>query len=35
MLGREKDLEALEKLVKESDRVVLVNGMGGIGKTKA
>ncbi|MEL6660935.1 MAG: tetratricopeptide repeat protein, partial [Bacteroidota bacterium] len=32
-IGRQQDLERLEKALEESTRVVLVNGMGGIGKT--
>ncbi|MEL6837142.1 MAG: tetratricopeptide repeat protein [Bacteroidota bacterium] len=32
-IGRQQDLERLEKALEESKRVVLVNGMGGIGKT--
>ncbi|MGE5339840.1 MAG: tetratricopeptide repeat protein [Candidatus Omnitrophota bacterium] len=34
LIGREKDLAALEDTMKTSRRVVLVNGMGGIGKTE-
>jgi len=31
--GREEDMERLEKMLGEASRVVLVNGLGGIGKT--
>jgi len=34
LIGREKDLEALEKTLRTSTRAVLVNGLGGIGKTE-
>ncbi|MGE5341963.1 MAG: tetratricopeptide repeat protein [Candidatus Omnitrophota bacterium] len=34
LFGREKDLTVLEDTLKTSDRVVLVNGWGGIGKTE-
>jgi len=34
LIGREKDLAALAEMLKKSDRVVLVNGLGGIGKTE-
>ncbi|MGE5341959.1 MAG: tetratricopeptide repeat protein [Candidatus Omnitrophota bacterium] len=34
LFGRENDLIALEDTLKTSDRVVLVNGWGGIGKTE-
>ncbi|MGE5342484.1 MAG: tetratricopeptide repeat protein [Candidatus Omnitrophota bacterium] len=34
LIGREKDLAGLEKTLKTSKRVVLVNGLGGIGKTE-
>jgi tetratricopeptide (TPR) repeat protein len=33
VIGRDEDLEAISTLVMESERVVLVNGLGGIGKT--
>lgn len=31
--GREEDMERLKKMLREASRVVLVNGLGGIGKT--
>ncbi|MGE5344019.1 MAG: tetratricopeptide repeat protein [Candidatus Omnitrophota bacterium] len=34
LIGREKDLISLENSLNKSDRVVLVNGLGGIGKTE-
>jgi len=34
LIGRDEDLKRLETLVKKSDRAVLVNGLGGIGKTE-
>ncbi|MDQ1352082.1 MAG: hypothetical protein QG657_2388, partial [Acidobacteriota bacterium] len=34
LIGREKDLSALAEMLKKSERVVLVNGLGGIGKTE-
>jgi hypothetical protein len=34
LLGREKELAELEKKLDQADRVLLVNGMGGIGKTE-
>ncbi|MGE5340022.1 MAG: tetratricopeptide repeat protein [Candidatus Omnitrophota bacterium] len=34
LIGRGKDLAGLEKTLKTSKRVVLVNGLGGIGKTE-
>ncbi|MCX6583812.1 MAG: TIR domain-containing protein [Candidatus Aminicenantes bacterium] len=34
LIGREKDLAALAGMLKKSERVVLVNGLGGIGKTE-
>jgi len=34
LLGREKELADLEKKLERSERVLLVNGMGGIGKTE-
>ena len=34
LIGREKDLDALGEMLKKSERVVLVNGLGGIGKTE-
>ncbi|MGE5342492.1 MAG: tetratricopeptide repeat protein [Candidatus Omnitrophota bacterium] len=34
LIGREKDLAGLENTLKTSKRVVLVNGLGGIGKTE-
>jgi tetratricopeptide (TPR) repeat protein len=34
LLGREKELAELEKKLEQSERVLLVNGMGGIGKTE-
>ena len=34
LVGRKKDLNALEKKLKKSSRVLLVNGIGGIGKTE-
>jgi len=34
LIGREKDLAALAEMLKKSERVVLVNGLGGIGKTE-
>ena len=33
VLGRSKDLEEVTSLLKQSQKVVLVNGLGGIGKT--
>ncbi len=33
VFGREKDLEELVKLLKHEDKIVLLNGIGGIGKT--
>ena len=33
VVGREKELEDLENLLQESEKVVVVNGLGGIGKT--
>ncbi|HLP46421.1 MAG TPA: ATP-binding protein, partial [Candidatus Kapabacteria bacterium] len=34
LIGREKDLSALADMLKKAERVVLVNGLGGIGKTE-
>ncbi len=34
LIGREKDLATLAEMLKKSERVVLVNGLGGIGKTE-
>jgi tetratricopeptide (TPR) repeat protein len=34
LIGREKDLAALAEMLKKAERVVLVNGLGGIGKTE-
>ena len=34
LLGREKELAVLEKKLDQSERVLLVNGLGGIGKTE-
>jgi len=34
LIGREKDLAALAEMLNKSERVVLVNGLGGIGKTE-
>jgi tetratricopeptide (TPR) repeat protein len=34
LLGREKELAELEKIMGRAERVLLVNGMGGIGKTE-
>ncbi|MCU0290362.1 MAG: toll/interleukin-1 receptor domain-containing protein, partial [Acidobacteria bacterium] len=34
LIGRENDLAALVERLRKTDRVVLVNGMGGIGKTE-
>ncbi|MGE5342081.1 MAG: toll/interleukin-1 receptor domain-containing protein [Candidatus Omnitrophota bacterium] len=34
LIGREKDLAGLEETLKTSKRVILVNGLGGIGKTE-
>jgi tetratricopeptide (TPR) repeat protein len=34
LIGREEDLQMLEERIKETDRVLLVNGLGGIGKTE-
>ncbi len=34
LIGREKELAELDRLIKTSNRVVLVNGLGGIGKTE-
>ncbi|MGE5342715.1 MAG: tetratricopeptide repeat protein [Candidatus Omnitrophota bacterium] len=34
LIGREKDLASLEDALKTSKRVILVNGLGGIGKTE-
>ena len=34
LIGRENDLAALAEMLKKSERVVLVNGLGGIGKTE-
>ncbi len=33
-IGREEELQELDNKLKEKDRVVLVNGLGGIGKTE-
>ena len=33
LIGRKEDLQMLEERIKETDRVLLVNGLGGIGKT--
>lgn len=33
IIGRKEDLEAVKGILKDSDKVVLVNGVGGIGKT--
>jgi hypothetical protein len=34
LIGRKEDLKNLERRLKETDRVLLVNGLGGIGKTE-
>ncbi len=34
LIGRENDLAALAEMLKKTERVVLVNGLGGIGKTE-
>ena len=34
LLGRERELKELEEKIKRSQRLLLVNGMGGIGKTE-
>jgi hypothetical protein len=34
LIGRQEDLQLLEGRLKETDRVLLVNGLGGIGKTE-
>ena len=34
LIGRENDLVALAEMLKKTERVVLVNGLGGIGKTE-
>lgn len=33
VIGRNKDLQSVNELLQVSDKVVLVNGLGGIGKT--
>ncbi|MGD2086647.1 MAG: toll/interleukin-1 receptor domain-containing protein [Candidatus Aminicenantes bacterium] len=34
LIGREEDLQMLDERIKETDRLLLVNGLGGIGKTE-
>ncbi|MCX6583806.1 MAG: tetratricopeptide repeat protein [Candidatus Aminicenantes bacterium] len=34
LIGRDKDLSALAEMLKKAERVVLVNGLGGVGKTE-